>query len=143
MRLELLLLADYANISVGEKLNVMGIFRNVNTSEVPARHPEMYIIVGMDASAAEFGSEHTLKIDIVDDDARQKVLEWSRNFVVPTPPSGVNVKLNHLLNVRDLVFPHYGNYAVYVTVDTLTFDQSYSLTVSETPKPPVVASDDE
>lgn len=136
MKLELLLAADYASVSLGGKLNVMGMFREVQAQVVPARHPQMYIVVGMAASPAEFGTEHDLKIQIIDDDAQNAVVEWSQRFEVPRPPGGSSTALvNSILDVRDAVFPDYGAYAVYVTVDTLTFDQTYPIRVVPMPAP--------
>lgn len=136
MKLELLLAADYASVSLGGKLNVMGMFREVRAQIVPARHPQMYIVVGMAASPAEFGTEHDLKIQIIDDDAQNTVVEWSQHFEVPRPPDGSSTALvNSILDVRDAVFPDYGAYAVYVTVDTLTFDQTYPIRVVPAPAP--------
>ena len=136
MKLELLLTADYASVSLGGKLNVMGIFREIRAKVVPARHPQMYVVVGLVASPAEFGSEHEMKIEILDADAQNTVVEWSQRFEVPDPRGkSTSAIVNSILDVRDAVFPDYGAYAVYVTVDTLTFDQAYPIRVVPPPEP--------
>jgi hypothetical protein len=48
MELLTILAADYANIAQGGKLNVMGIFRNINALKFPAKHSSMTLVVKLE-----------------------------------------------------------------------------------------------
>ncbi|MBI2010753.1 MAG: hypothetical protein HYS89_00740 [Candidatus Colwellbacteria bacterium] len=40
-------LCDYAFISGGDKLNIIGIFKNINTQNLPAQHPLMFVVTSI------------------------------------------------------------------------------------------------
>lgn len=46
MDVNLALLADYANVSQDGKLNIMGIFQEVNPPVLPFALPQMYLVMG-------------------------------------------------------------------------------------------------
>ena len=54
MEIPFLLVADYANITVEQKLNVMGIFGNIGASQFSFMHPEMYLVAQLKARPAEY-----------------------------------------------------------------------------------------
>ena len=116
MECTLLLLADYANVEKYGKLNVMGIFSNIDAPKFPVRHSEMHIIAKLVASPAEYGQTRKLTIRIMDSDAHQQVLEWSREIDVPSG-SGQKVEINQILRLRDVIFPKPGAYGIYVLVN--------------------------
>ena len=71
MKLLLILAADYANITNDGKLNVMGIFREINASHFPARHPSMHIVVILGAELGEYGQTRILTIKLRDPDGNE------------------------------------------------------------------------
>ena len=55
MKLLLLMAADYANITGDGKLNVIGIFNDINAFNFPARHPSMHLVARLGAEPEEYG----------------------------------------------------------------------------------------
>ena len=114
------MLADYANVAQGNKLNIMGMFREIYASTFPARHPEMTLVLQFEPTAAEIGQTRRLTIKLLDADGRE-LLGFSRDLLIPernpvTPP-GVMGYVIHMVQLRDVVFMHPGTYAFSILVD--------------------------
>jgi len=114
--LKVLLAADYANIERQGKINVMGVFDRISAVDFPARHPEMVLVMKLSAGPAEYGRTRKLVVKLLDQDATQELVDWSRDIDVP-PGAGGPVEINQFLKLRDLVFPTEGVYTFYVLVD--------------------------
>ncbi len=41
------LVCDYASFSEGGKLNILGIFKNINAVSIPFTHPQLFIVVNI------------------------------------------------------------------------------------------------
>jgi hypothetical protein len=117
VELRTILVADYANVAEGGKLNVMGIFREIYAEEFPARHSDMYVIAALSASPAEFGQKRTITVKLMNADATETLMEFSRSIVVPSAVGGRKAEINNILRVRDIVFKEPGTYQFSVLVD--------------------------
>jgi len=128
MRVVLALLADAANRSEEGKLNVLGVFTNIRATEFPARHPQMQMVLELEASAAEVGREKKLEVDVMDEDG-EKIAEFDANLTVPPPKvAGQRVHMQLSLKIVDMVFPKSGTYQFSVLIDG-NEDRVYTLTV--------------
>ena len=58
------LVADYANVAEGGKLNVLGIFTTIFTASFPAVHPSMQLIFMWEASKVEAGRKKQIEIQL-------------------------------------------------------------------------------
>lgn len=117
MEAKTILVADYANIAEGGKVNVMGIFRDIYSPAFPARQPEMFLVVILQASAAEKGQKRNVTIKLINSDASQMLMDYSQVFDVPDAPPGRKSEINIILRMRDLVFLKPGPYSFSVLVD--------------------------
>jgi len=116
MNVDTLLVADYANVTDNGKLNVMGVFRRINSSQFPTRHPEMYLIVGLSAGVAEYGVIRNLTIKLLDPDA-QEMMSFSGEIKVPKGVGWKRAEVNRIIKLRDIVFPKAGIYEFSVLID--------------------------
>ena len=116
MELDVLLMADYANVAEGGKLNVMGIFSRVMSGAFPARHPEMVLIMQFSANPAEYNTTKKLTVRCLDEDGHKEIITWSRDIPIPEG-QGRNITLNQMLKLHDVVFPKAGTYRFYVLVN--------------------------
>jgi hypothetical protein len=112
-----LLVADYANVAEGGKPNVMGIFRDIYSPTFPVRHPEMFLVVILQASVAEKGQKRNIIIKLMNPDASQILVNYSQVFDVPDAPPGRKPEINIILRMRDLIFEKPGPYSFSVLVD--------------------------
>lgn len=116
MRLSLLLVADYANITENGKLNVMGIFQELNSFEFPARHSSMHLVIKLIAELGEFGETQDLKVQLQDEDGK-KIFNITGPIKIPDYNDGKKPEVNAILELKDIVFPKPGAYQFVVLVD--------------------------
>lgn len=117
MDITLALLADAANVSQEGKLNILGAFSNINTSVVPARHPEMQLVLAMEASPAESGMTKQFEVKVLDEDGMQ-VGGLKGSFKLPSPAKpGSRLRMQSVLRITDAVFPKEGDYTFAILID--------------------------
>lgn len=112
-----LLIADFASVAENSKLNVMGIFGEIQAKKFPAVHPLMVIVTRLSASAAEAGNLRKLNIKLMDDDGKITLVDYNREIKIELPKAGRRREYNGILRVNNVVFPHAGTYQVSVLVD--------------------------
>lgn len=71
MEVSLAVLADYANLAQDGKLNIMGIFQEVNPPVLPFALPQMYLVISLVAGPAEFDTTKDIKIALLDNDGNE------------------------------------------------------------------------
>ena len=118
MDLLTLMVADYANVAVGQKLNVMGVFNQIGAQTFPAQHPEMWVVAKLSASPAEANTTRTITVKLLNEDATEELVNFSREIEVPEGPSGRRVEINHILSIRNVVFREPGTYQFSLLVDS-------------------------
>jgi len=132
----LFLTADYANVTGDGKLNVMGIFNDINAYKFPARHPSMHLVAKLGPELSEYGQKRSFTVILMDADANH-VLEVSGEFEVPKAQGGRKPEVNIILDLKDVILPQPGRYQFVLLVDK---DQKDELTMYvnqiETPNQP-------
>ena len=114
MHLKLIALADYANVSEGGKLNVMGIFSNIWARTAPITHAQMHLIVQFDFDFLEEGQKN-FRVALVDEDGKE-ILNVDGN--VDVPQSGFERStVNQIFVFQNTTFPLFGDYAFHVLFD--------------------------
>jgi hypothetical protein len=116
MQVKLALLADYANITAEGKLNILGIFDRISVPGLPAAHPQMHLILRLDAHAAEKGRTHSLEIRLHDPDG-QTLIEFTGEVVPQGGAPGEAVSTNQIITINNLGLPIGGEYMFVVFVD--------------------------
>lgn len=115
MNIQIAVLCDAATDYSG-KLNILGTFDTIITSQLPAVHPQCSIALRLAFSKIEEGS-HKVKMNFVDEDGR---------FVMPSidmpveviVPSELNFLVrNFVINIQQLKFDKPGQYSIDVAVD--------------------------
>jgi len=71
MELRIFLLADFANIDAGSKLNIIGAFNMIWADKFPAVSPPMSLVARIAAELGEFGKERPYTIILYDEDANE------------------------------------------------------------------------
>ncbi len=112
-----LLLADFASFDDSKKLNVMGIFNEVNAKQFPALHPSMVVVTKLSATAAEANLVRKLNIKLMDDDATLTLVDFKRDITIQEPTAGRRKEFANILRLNNIMFPHAGTYQVSVLID--------------------------
>jgi hypothetical protein len=115
MELTLALLADYANISREGKLNIMGIFEQIHAQQFPATHPQMHLVIRLEATPFEMG-QHTVGLSFIDDDANE-VFGIRGGLVIPESQAGQNIIAPSIFALNAITFPKAGMYEFVILAD--------------------------
>ena len=130
MEVNLAVLADYANVSQDGKLNIMGIFQEVNPPVLPFALPQMFLVVSFEARAAEFEATKTISIVLMDGDGND-MIRLEGEVPVPRPlRPGSRAYVNQVLGLNGIRFAEAGDYSFEVLVGGET-KESVSLHVNQ------------
>ncbi len=81
VQVPLLLLADFANVADGNKLNILGVFTSILSETFPCVHPQMALIAQFRAERTEYGT-FELAIRVLSEDG-ETVFEAKGNLEIP------------------------------------------------------------
>lgn len=116
MDVKLAVLADYANVAQNGKLNIMGIFQEINAPFLPFPLPQMYLVVTFSAGPAEFDKVRDTRVVLLRSDG-QRLLELEGQLQVPRPPrEGSRAYINEAIGLAGVTFPQAGDYAFHILV---------------------------
>jgi len=115
MQIKLALLADYANVTAEGKLNILGIFDRITVNEIPAVHPQMHLILRLEAHPAERDRAHNVEIRLYDPDGN--IVFEVKGDVVPHGNGAQMVATNQILTLNNLQLTQPGSYNFVVLVD--------------------------
>jgi len=116
MELLMILTADYANIALGDKLNVMGIFGTISSTSFPAKHSKMHLVIKLGAELGEYGQDRVMTIILNEPDGKE-VLRFPMNIKVPEIKDGHRPEINAIIELQDIIFPFPGRYHFTVLID--------------------------
>lgn len=112
----LLVVADYANMTGNHKLNIMGIFNEINPPTYPYVHPSLYVIFKLRAELGEFGTTRTFTIKLMDADGHE-ILAIPQDITIPNITKGRRPEVSGVLALNNLSFPAPGMYNFVLLVD--------------------------
>jgi len=104
---------DHALVGQDGKLSLLGIFRNISVSDLPAQHPRMFLV-------AVLGLEQGQHAVVV------RLLDPEGTAAMPHPPemtvhsSGAGQDVNVVVELNNLSFTAYGTYRFDLEVDGRT-----------------------
>ena len=109
-------LADYANVSQDGKLNIMGIFQEINPPTLPWALPQMYLVLSFSAGPAEVGTTRDISIVLLDGDG-QEILRLDAQMQVPKPKrEGSRAYINQAIGLAGVTFERAGDYTFSILV---------------------------
>lgn len=134
MEVKLAVLADYANVTKEGKLNVMGLFTNINARVLPWVHPQMLLVWEAEAGPAEWETRKDVEIKLLDEAANQ-MLSIRGNLEVPRGEPGRPVRINSIMSFNNVKFDSEGDYVFSILIGGET-KENVSFRVSHTPPAP-------
>jgi len=115
MELQVAVLCDAATDSHG-KLNILGTFDTIYTSQLPAVHPQCSIAMRMNFDKSEEG-RHAIKLTFVDEDGHPIMRAVDMKFEVSMPEDTIFLSRNFVINIQQLKFEKPGLYSIDIGVD--------------------------
>lgn len=115
METKIAVLADYANVTKEDKLNLLGLFTKINAPALPWVHPQMQLVVVFEAGPPEWETRKQIEIKLLDADGAEK---WALRGEqkLPKGEAGRPVTLNLILALNNLRFETAGDYSFAVLV---------------------------
>lgn len=110
MTIQIAVLCDAATDYNG-KLNLLGTFDTILTSQLPAIHPQCSIALRICFTRIEEGS-HKMKMNFVDEDGKLVMPSIDMPLDVAIPPDAAYVVRNFVINIQQLKFEKPGQYSV-------------------------------
>lgn len=136
MHVKLAVLADYANVTGDGKLNILGIFDRMNVVNLPAVHPQMNLVLRLEAHPAEHDRAHPVEIRLHDPDG-QTIFQVSGE-IVPQGAPGQTVSTNQILTLNNLQLTKTGDYTFIVLVNNdLKAEVPLTVDFGSLPGPPI------
>ncbi|HBO83786.1 MAG TPA: hypothetical protein DD641_02145 [Deltaproteobacteria bacterium] len=126
VRVALGLLADYANVSREGKLNILGIFEQISAQSVPAVHPQMQLVMALEADRVDADREQKIGLELIDADGA-KLLSISGDLKFGPPPHGGKIRINHMIQLNNLQFNRFGDYEFKIIINN---EVRYSIPLS-------------
>ena len=115
MNIQIAALCDAATDYNG-KLNLLGTFDTIATSQLPAAHPQCSVALRIVFSRVEEGA-HKLRINFVDEDGKLVMPSVDIPVEVTLPPEATFQARNFLLNIQQLKFEKPGHYSIDIALD--------------------------
>lgn len=114
----LMFLADYANMTGDGKLNVLGIFGQINARTFPHKHRAMVLIAQIALDIGERPITRPIAFRLLDDDAA--LFEITGDVPFQQDENGHIRDTNIVVPLNDIVFPKPGDYEIrfYVNEET-------------------------
>lgn len=112
----ILLVADYANVDQGGKLNVLGAFGRIYAHQFPAVHASLHLVVKLGADFEDFGKQQGLQVRFRDADGKILLALPTMNFTV-NPKATPIPEVNFIIQVQNLMLPAPGQYDFEILVD--------------------------
>ena len=117
MEIKFRMLSDFASLTRDGKLNILGVFDEINAPRMPFVLPQMFLVVAYEASAAEAGVDRESRIILMDADGGE-LLTLEQPLKIPDAKRpGARVAINQVLGLSGFKFAKPGDYQFSFLVD--------------------------
>ncbi len=118
MEVRLAVVADAANVSQEGKLNILGEFNQIFTSDFPTIHPSMSLVIKIEGDISEVEEEHRLQIRIVNEDGERIAELEEKTFKFSEPADAAFPAAKGMItNLRNVIFDRPGVYSFDILID--------------------------
>jgi hypothetical protein len=115
MDIQVAVLCDAATDSHG-KLNILGTFDTIFTSQLPAVHPQCSIALRVTFGKIEEG-KHQIRLSFVDEDGKPVMRGIEMAVDISVPDDTIFLSRNFVINIQQLKFEKPGLYAIEIAMD--------------------------
>jgi hypothetical protein len=115
MNVTLAVLCDFASVTQEGKLNILGVFGEINPPFLPFVMPQMFLVSSLTASAAEQRQKHLRVVLLGADGVEIFKAEQDVQLPVPLRP-GLPINVNAIFGIAGLTFQQPGDYAFSIQI---------------------------
>jgi hypothetical protein len=119
MKVILAAVADYGSVSIDNKLNILGVFQEINASVFPAMTAPIYLVLSLEAEPEEYGRQLPIRVALLGDSGNGDELLVAEGLAqVPQPRHpGDRVFSNQVIGWSGVTFERPGNYRFSVSIE--------------------------
>ena len=119
MEAKLAVLADYAGVSSDNRLNILGIFEDINSRTFPATVPHIYAVLSCEADPTEYGKKFPVRVALLDADSDDNEIVALEGLIEVARPGhqSQRVTVNQIVGLTSVQFDHPGNYRFSFSVE--------------------------
>lgn len=116
MDVSIAVVCDYANTSSDGKLNILGVFQQINAPTLPFQVPQLYVVISTVAAPTEQTQEFPFELLFWDEDGNEILrLQQALQFPAATYP-GERVINNQIIGMAGLPLHRAGDYSFIVRI---------------------------
>ena len=123
MKTIVFLVADYANLSIDRKLNIMGIFNQIFATNFPAIHPSMHLVIEVGMEPDEDIGPHKITVYRMNESQTEKIKIFEREFKFPPRTGGLMPKHTAIVGLRQMGFIEPGTYEFLLHINDRFLDK--------------------
>jgi hypothetical protein len=116
MNVNLGLLAEEANISTDGKLNLLGVFDQILTKNIPVTIPKISVVLKIDCHSAEYGVEKRIRIVLVGPDGKETMETLVKATIDKANPEPIAV-FGHIVECDGVELYVEGEYRFSILID--------------------------
>jgi hypothetical protein len=109
-------LADYSNVTQEGKINILGIFDIIHAPQFPAVHPEMQLVLRLEADVSERNQQKDVEVRLIDDRG-EKILTLHGRIAVRDTKADALLFYTQVLVLQSIVFSRPGDYQFDIYID--------------------------
>ena len=117
MNVDSFLLSDYAEVTPGGKLTIVGVFNTIYAKTLPAIHPLLAFSMVIHGHSAEAGRRFEFLIKVLDQDRKELGEVGGEGQLGPSSPPGLPLRAVMAGRLLAVQFPREGPYAFEVYID--------------------------
>ena len=115
MKLDFAFICDYAEVA--GKISALGVgFDTIYAANIPAKHPQFFLVMQLRASVTEAGDKG-LEVHLIDEDGADIIPAARARFAIQRPSQGTQSIGRVALALRNVEFPRYGSYSLHALID--------------------------
>lgn len=116
MKVEIFTLCDAATTDAAGKLNILGSFDRLNSTQTPVTHPQCALAIKLRFERVEEGTK-SIRIQFVDADGKAVMPTLDTTTQVRFGPIDSNATASLVLVIQQLRLPRFGEYAIDLAVN--------------------------
>ena len=114
-KLNFLHVCDYASFSEGGKLNILGIFENINASKIPYTHPQMFVVLNI--LIKKKGNYKKIIIRFIQNANEAEIAGVEIPMNIKMSSAKKEFKIGSVGQLNSVKFEEYGKYKIQIFID--------------------------
>lgn len=120
VKLNFLHVCDYVSFSEG-KLNILGIFKNINSNSVPVIHPQMFAVVNVKISKS---GKYKQSLKMVNEIDQTEIFKQDFDLNIEIPKGKKQAEVGTVAQLNNINFINFGKYKIQVFINDKFVDES-------------------